>query len=180
MSGDRWIRVVECEIKDPTCISMAERVMAGFRVAKDKMSLFTTTADWMTDPNCWAIHNDASFAASRIKARASDRIADAATEVRKRIIAEREKPGNEHLPLALLFEKPLYIKISDADFQQEVKRVLEAPAPHPNYIQIPPGIVRAILPIYDAIEGAVSEDPDKPKDEPKPEATEAGEAEKPA
>lgn len=169
MSGDRWIKVVECQIKEPTAIGVAERVMAGFRVSEDKETLFTTTADWLCGNNTWGLHNDLSFAAPVAKTRACNRIIDAAEEVQKKITEARKEKGGKDLPLVDLFPEGLWIKVSAADYEQEIKRVLEHPQPHPNAIPQPTGISRAILPIYEAIEGAVSEDPDKPKEEPKTE-----------
>ena len=170
MAGDRWIKVVEVNLKDPQSIGISEAVRAGFRVAEDKMSLFTTTCDWLGGQNPWGMHNDMSFSAPTNKIRQGIRISEAAEEVQEKIVAARKEKGREHLKLDTLFPQGLWIKLAAADFQEGILPVLAQAQRHQMVQPLPPGVARCVLPILEGIEHAVEKDPLAPP-EPKPEAS---------
>jgi hypothetical protein len=166
MSGDRFIKVIEVKLSDPTAITFSEAVMAGFRVSEDRKALFVATYDWLCGPNCWGLHNDQAFTLNMPKIRAANRIIDAAEEAKAVIEKKRgESDDNKHKPLSELFPEGICIKISAADFEEHLRQVVAQPTRHERVLSIPAALSRAVLPILDAIEGASTTDPYEKKDE---------------
>jgi hypothetical protein len=161
MSGERFIKVVEVELKDPSAISLAEAAKAGFRVSDDRNYLIMTTLDFLCGFNPWGLHNDMLFTMDRIKGDQCDRIVEAAEETKNHWDEEA------HLG-------DYYVKIAAADFEP-LLHVIEHPSRHQHLAAIPPGVYRAARPILEGIKNALTEDPSQKKTEEKP-----AEAEPPA
>lgn len=155
MPDFRRIKVVEVEIRDPLSCSLCENQKTGFRVAKDRQSLFTTTVDWLCDRNCWALVNDMSLIAPTARQRAADRIVEAAEKVRDRIETERKQEGKQHVPLGELFDgETLYVDVLvDPDWQL-LCSIIENPQPHPQTFALTVPLKRRLRTIWEAIQAA--------------------------